>query len=87
MALSEELLNDSAFDLEGYFTEEFARRIGDKEEDAFFNGDGVGKPLGILADNGGAEVGVTTASATAITAEEIINLYYSLEAPYRRKRC
>jgi HK97 family phage major capsid protein len=83
--VSEELLNDSAFDLEGYFTDEFARRIGDKEEDAFFNGDGVGKPLGILADNGGAEVGVTTASATAITAEEIINLYYSLKAPYRRK--
>ena len=83
--VSEELLNDSAFDLEGYFTAEFARRIGDKEEEAFFNGDGVGKPLGILADNGGAEVGVTTASATAITAEEIINLYYSLKAPYRRK--
>lgn len=83
--VSEELLNDSAFNLEGYFASEFARRIGDKEEDAFFFGDGIGKPLGILSDNGGAEVGVTTASATAITADEIINLFYSLRAPYRRK--
>ena len=83
--VSEELLNDSAFDLENYFVTEFARRIGDKEEDAFFNGNGENKPLGVLADNGGAEVGVTAASGTAITAEEIINLYYSLKAPYRRK--
>ena len=45
----------------------------------------MGKPLGILSDNGGAEVAITTASATAITAEEIINLFYSLKAPYRRK--
>ena len=81
--VSEELLNDAAFDLEGYFTSEFSRRIGNKEEDAFFNGDGVGKPLGLLAANGGAEIGVTAASATAITAEEIMTLFYSLEAPYR----
>lgn len=82
--VSEELLNDSAFDLEGYFSSEFARRIGDKEEEAFFNGDGTGKPLGVLAKSGGAEIGVTTASATAITADEIINLFYSLDAPYRK---
>ena len=81
--VSEELLNDAAFDLEGYFTSEFSRRIGNKEEDAFFNGDGVGKPLGLLAANGGAEIGVTAASATAITAEEIMTLFYNLEAPYR----
>ena len=82
--VSEELLNDSAFDLEGYFASEFARRIGNKEEDAFFNGDGAGKPLGILAATGGAQVGVTAASATAVTADEIIDLFYSLEAPYRK---
>ena len=34
--VSEELLNDSAFDMEGYITREFARRIGTKEEEAFF---------------------------------------------------
>lgn len=78
--VSEELLNDSAFDLEGYFVEEFARRIGNKEEEAFLSGDGAGKPTGLLND---AEVGVTAASATAITADELIDLFYSLDAPYR----
>ena len=82
--VSEELLNDSVFDLEAYISREFARRIGAKEEEAFFTGDGSGKPLGVLAANGGAETGVTTASATAITADELIDLFYSLKAPYRR---
>ena len=82
--VSEELLNDSVFDLESYISREFARRIGAKEEEAFFTGDGSGKPLGILAATGGAETGVTAASATAITADELIDLFYSLKAPYRR---
>ncbi|MCI7107111.1 MAG: phage major capsid protein [Agathobacter sp.] len=83
--VSEELLNDSAFDLESYISREFARRIGAREEDSFFNGDGTGKPLGILATNGGAEIGVTAASATVITADEVIDLFYSLKSPYRKK--
>ena len=82
--LSEELLNDSVFDLPSYIAREFARRIGAAEEDAFFNGNGTGKPLGILASTGGAETGVTAASATAITMDEVIDLFYSLRAPYRR---
>lgn len=82
--VSEELLNDSVFDLESYITREFARRIGSKEEEAFFTGDGQSKPLGILAGTGGAEVGVTAAAAAAITADELIDLYYSLKSPYRR---
>ena len=83
--VSEELLNDSVFDLESYIAREFARRIGNKEEEAFFTGDGSGKPLGVLADKGGAETGVTAASATAITADELLDLFYSLNSPYRKK--
>ena len=82
--VSEELLADSVFDLEAYISKEFARRIGAREEESFFNGDGKGKPLGILAAKDGAEVGVTAASATAITADEVIDLFYSLKAPYRK---
>ena len=82
--VSEELLADSVFDLEAYISKEFARRIGAREEESFFNGDGKGKPLGILAAAGGAEVGVTAASATAITADEVLDLFYSLKAPYRK---
>lgn len=82
--VSEELLNDSVFDLESYISREFARRIGAKEEEAFFTGDGSGKPTGILAASGGAQTGITTASASAITADELIDLFYSLNSPYRR---
>ena len=82
--VSNELLNDSVFNLESYITNEFARRIGNKEEDAFFNGDGVGKPVGIFNETGGAQVGVTAGSSTAITADELIDLFYSLKSPYRK---
>ena len=82
--VSGELLNDSVFDLQSYITREFARRVGSKEEEAFFTGNGTGKPLGILAATGGAETGITAASATAVTADELIDLYYSLRSPYRR---
>lgn len=82
--VSEELLNDSAFDLEKYFQEEFARRLGAKEEEAFIVGDGNKKPTGILHTTGGADVGVTAASDKAITADEVIDLFYSVKAPYRK---
>ena len=82
--VSEELINDSVFDIEAYIAREFARRIGAKEEAACFTGDGSGKPLGFLAATGGAQTGVTAASATALTSDEIIDLYYSLRSPYRR---
>ena len=83
--ISEELLNDSAFDLEEYFQKEFTKRILNAEEVAFITGDGNGKPTGLLDADTGAEVGVTAASATEITADDVINLYYSLRAPYRSK--
>ena len=83
--ISEELLNDSVFDMPSYIAREFARRIGAAEEEAFFTGDGTGKPLGILAATGGAQTGVTAASATAITMDEVIDLFYSLRSPYRKR--
>ena len=82
--ISEELLNDSVFNMPAYISKEFARRIGAAEEEAFFTGNGTGKPLGILAATGGAQTGVTAAAAAAITFDEVIDLFYSLRAPYRR---
>ena len=79
--VSEELLNDSAFNLETYISSEFARRMGAAEELAFINGNGTGKPTGVINT---AEVGVTSASANAITTDEIIDLYHSLRTPYRK---
>ena len=79
--VSEELLNDSAFNLETYIASEFVRRMATAEEDAFINGNGTGKPTGLLTTG---ETGITAASATAITADEVIDLYHSLRTPYRK---
>ena len=83
--VSNELLNDSVFNLEAYISKEFGRRCGAKEEDAFFNGNGTGKPTGILDATYGAETGVTADAVDKITADEIIDLFYSLKAPYRKR--
>lgn len=84
LKVSEELLNDSIFNLEAYIAKEFARRIGAKEEEAFFIGDGNGKPTGIFHATGGAQDGITAASASAITVDEIMDLFYALKSPYRK---
>ena len=82
--VTEELLYDNAFGLENYLIDQFAKALANAEEDAFLNGNGEGKPLGIFASTGGGEVAVTTASSTAITYDEIVNLVYSLKRPYRK---
>lgn len=79
--VSEELLNDSVFKLDSYISKEFARRIGAREEEAFVVGDGNGKPTGVF---GSGEVGLTTAAAT-IKFDDIMDLFYSLKSPYRKK--
>ncbi len=82
--VTEELLYDNAFNLENYILTQFGKALSNAEEDAFINGTGIGQPLGILAETGGAQVGVTSASSTKVTADEIINLVYSLKRPYRK---
>ena len=83
--VTEELLYDNAFGLENYLIRQFSKALANAEEEAFLNGDGTGKPLGIFAEEGGGEIGVTAASATDITTDEIINLVYALKRPYRKK--
>lgn len=79
--VSEELLYDDAFNLEAYLSQEFARRIGSLEEEAFLVGDGSGKPTGVFTS---AKTGVTSTSAEAITFDEVFDLFYSLKSAYRK---
>lgn len=78
--VTDELLYDSAFDLEKYIIDEFGKALANAEEDAFLNGDGNKKPTGIFdATNGGtylAEAGLTT--------DAIVDLIYQLKRPYRK---
>jgi HK97 family phage major capsid protein len=80
--VSHELLNDSAFPLESFLAQDFGRRMGTLEEEAFLVGDGTKKPTGVLNT---AQIGKTAASATAVTFDDIMDLYHSLKSPYRNK--
>jgi len=81
--VTEELLYDSAFNLENYIIAQFGRALANAEEDAFLNGDGTGKPLGLFAETGGGTVADTLTAAAK--SDDIISLVYALKRPYRRK--
>ena len=79
---SEELVADSAFDLQRLLTNDFTRAIGAKEQALFISGTGSGQPTGLLTS---AATGVTAAATTSITSDEVIDLFYSVKAGYRRR--
>lgn len=58
--------------------------MGAAEEEAILTGSGTHKPTGLLHDSLGAELGVTAASAVAITADELIDLQHSVKSGYHR---
>ena len=71
------------FDLKSYLIKKFGIALANAEEDAFLNGIGEGKPLGIFDATGGGDIGLTIDS-TSIKADNIIDLIYSLRRPYRK---
>ena len=95
--VTEELLYDNAFNLENYIITQFGKALGNAEEDAFLNGDGSGKPLGLFtkvvdATTGAfknstfsTEVSTKTGNVPDIKTDDILSLIYSLKRPYRKK--
>ena len=78
--VSDELLEDSGFDLEEYIQKVFAKRIGEKEEEGFLKGTGGGMPLGLIYQT---PVGAVSEEIGDISIDDMIDLMYSLEEPYR----
>ena len=89
--VSNELLNDSAFDIGAHIAKRFGVRFGNAEEDAFINGKGVSsnpattpsEPTGILTTL--ATPSVKTDNSAAISFDDVYKLYYALKSPYRKK--
>ena len=80
--VTEELLYDSAFSLESYIITEFGKALANAEEDAFLNGDGKGKPVGIFdKTSGGQSIGTLSA---ALKSDDLLDLVYGLKRPYRK---
>jgi len=88
---SQRLLDDSAFDIEGWLAGRIADKFSRAEAAAFVSGDGTDKPRGFLThtkvDNDSWSWGnigyVPTGLAGDITADAIIDLVYALGAQYR----
>lgn len=81
--VSREWLQDDAVNAAAEINTMLATRMGRALNTAFSTGDGSAKPTGILAASGGAPTGKTTASATALTAAEILDLVHSVDPAYR----
>ena len=77
-------IRDARFNLEKYMAGEFARRFGRIEESGFLNGNGETQPCGILHEEKGAQLGVTSASETMLTFDEVKALYFALKPEFRR---
>lgn len=79
---STELLTDTGVDLEGYLAMQAGRALGNAFGVHAITGDGSSKPTGVITS---ASAGVTggTAVVGAFTADNLIDLYYSVIAPYR----
>lgn len=75
-----ELLQDSAIDLASLTGTILGERIGRIQNDHFTTGTGAGQPKGITL---ASTLGVTSATATAIKADELIDLIYSVDPAYR----
>ena len=82
--ITNELLYDNVFDLESYIIEQFGNAIANAEEDAFINGTGINQPTGFLTTLASDATTYITTTGSNISADDIINLEYSLRRPYRR---
>ena len=78
--VSEELLQDSAYDIQAEITNAFGPRFGRILNQEATLGDGTGDPNGVVT---AATLGKTTASATAITLLEVLDLKHSIDPAYR----
>ncbi len=81
------LLDDSRIDVESWLSVKIADKMVRIENSAFINGDGVGKPRGILTylsgiSNPGQVQQVNSESASSLTADGLRSLFYALKGAY-----
>lgn len=86
MPISNDLIEDAAFDVVGISSDLIAEAFALGEDDAFVNGNGVARPMGILSqvDTESGPSSIVSGSASAVAADGIVDLYFGLPAQYRR---
>ncbi|MDM5199249.1 phage major capsid protein [Fictibacillus enclensis] len=76
--ISLEVLNQANFNVSGEVVGQLSESFAAKVEEAIIKGDGVKKPTGLVTSG----VTVPLASKTAVTGDELIDIYHSIKAPY-----
>lgn len=76
---STELLQDNVFNLVEFLTRQGGQALGRKADEYFAIGTGSSQPEGLI----NVATGKTTASATAVTSDEVLDLIYSIIPEYR----
>jgi HK97 family phage major capsid protein len=82
LQISSELLSDTGVDLEGYLSMQAGRALGNAFGADAVTGNGSSKPTGVMTTATTGKTGATGA-AGAFTADDLIDLYYSVISPYR----
>lgn len=84
------LLDDALFNVEAWYSQKVAETFADYEEEAFLTGNGTNKPKGLLAYDFVATADASRdfgkfqqITSATLTADAIIDLYYSLRQVYR----
>ena len=78
--ISEQMLEDSAFNLESEMQTEFADQLGKAEGTAFVTGSSVGQPEGFITNS---SVGTTvTGHASTLQGDGLIDLVHAIKSPY-----
>lgn len=70
-------INDRNFNVEDYLSTKFAKRFGITEENLIVNGTGNKEPLGIMNS------GIAKSTAPALTYDEVVKLFFSLDKDLR----
>lgn len=87
--INSKLLHGNVYNVQSIVAQRMAYKLAAAQENAFLNGDGVGKPLGIFPEspNGvSAARNVTVgSSATGITFDGLKNVKWSLKSQYHKK--
>ena len=81
LKLNADFVRDSAFDIEKHLVKRMATNFAGAEDSVFISGTGEQMPVGILNATNGAEAAQTVA---AITYDDVINLYFSVDKKYRK---
>jgi len=80
--VSNQMLEDSAFDMEAEVRMEAEEQFAVAEGAAVISGNGVGRPQGVLVHSGVQET--VSGDANLITADGLINLFHAIKTAYSR---